>query len=107
MTDVRPPITEPFLLPENPPRYGPVSKRLLLRLVAILLSVQIIGAWLAFVVATDRHRAAGLSLVFPGGGFLFAGLPGLFFVNRCVAGDRRDRVVGSKRAFCYSVGVAR
>jgi hypothetical protein len=81
MTDLRPPITEPFLLPERPPRHGPVSKRLLLRLVAALLSMQIIGAWLTFVVATDRARAAGLSLVFPGGGFLFAALPGLFLVT--------------------------
>jgi hypothetical protein len=81
MTDLHPPITEPFLLPKNPPRHGPVSKRLLLRLVAILLSMQIIGGWLVFGIATDRARAAGLSLVFPGGGFLFTALPGLFVVT--------------------------
>jgi Linalool dehydratase/isomerase len=81
IAEVRPPATEPFLLPERPPRLGPVSRRLLLRLVAILLSMQIIGAWLTFGVATDRARAAGLSLTFPAGGFLFAGLPGLFVVT--------------------------
>jgi hypothetical protein len=81
MTEVRPPSTEPFLLPEQPPRFGPVSKRLLLRLGAVLLSIQIIGGWLVFGVATDRSRAAGLSLVFPGGGFLYGGLPGLFVVT--------------------------
>ncbi len=78
ITEVRPPSTQPFLLPEKPPRLGPVSRRLLLRLAATLLSMQIIGAWLVFAVGSDRARAAGLSLVFPGGGFLYGGLPGLF-----------------------------
>jgi hypothetical protein len=81
ITDVRPPITEPFLLPERPPRLGPVSRRLLLRLAVVLVSMQIIGAWLTFGVASDRARAAGLSLAFPGGGFLFGALPGLFVVT--------------------------
>lgn len=40
ITEVRPPSTEPFLLPEKPPRLGPVSRRLLLRLAATLLSMQ-------------------------------------------------------------------
>lgn len=81
MTDVRPLATEPFLLPERPPRLGPVSRRLLLRLAVVLLGMQIIGAWLTFGVASDRSRAAGLSLTFPGGGFLYGGLPGLFVVT--------------------------
>ncbi len=81
ITDVRPTTTEPFLLPERPPRLGPVSRKLLLRLATVLATMQIAGAWLTFGVGTDRARAAGLSLAFPGGGFLFAGLPGLFLLT--------------------------
>ncbi len=72
---------EPFLLPEAPPRLGPVSRRLLLRLALVLALMQAAGAWLTFGVATPRARAAGLSLVFPGGGLLYAALPVLFAVT--------------------------
>jgi hypothetical protein len=81
ITDLPPTITEPFLLPEHPPRLGPVSRRLLARLAVALVSMQIIGAYLTFVVATDRSKAVGLSLTFPGGGFLYGALPGLFVVT--------------------------
>ena len=81
VTDARPNTTEPFLLPEDPPRLGPISRRLLARLAVALLLMQAIGAWLTFGLATDRARAAGLSLVFPGGGFLYGALPGLFAVT--------------------------
>lgn len=76
-----PRTTEPLLLPPRPPRIGPKSRLLLLRLVAALAVMQAVGAWLTFGVASDRARAGGLSLVFPGGGFLYAGLPGLFLVT--------------------------
>ena len=76
-----PHVTEPFLLPEHPPRFGPVSRRLLMRLVAALALVQAVGAWLTFGVATPRARAGGLSLVFPGAGFLYGALPLAFVVT--------------------------
>ncbi|MFM2077892.1 MAG: hypothetical protein RJA49_1782, partial [Actinomycetota bacterium] len=78
ITDAPTAAATPFLLPERPPRLGPISRRLLLRLGAALALVEALGAWLTFAVAGDRARAAGLSLVFPGGGLLFAALPGLF-----------------------------
>jgi hypothetical protein len=43
--------------------------------------MQIIGTWLVFSLASDRAQAAVLSLVFPGGGFLYGGLTGLFAVT--------------------------
>ena len=81
VTDAPQQTAAPFLLPERPPRLGPISRRLLLRLAIALGAVQAVGAWLTFGVATDRARGAGLSLVFPGGGFLFGALPGLFVVT--------------------------
>lgn len=81
VTDEPQQTAAPFLLPEHPPRLGPVSRRLLLRLAVALAIVQAIGAWLTFGVGTDRARGAGLSLVFPGGGFLHGALPGLFVVT--------------------------
>jgi hypothetical protein len=72
-----------LLLPEDPPRFGPVSRRLLLRLVAVLALVEIVGAVL--VSATDSHaaRAAGLSLALPGGGLLYDASPVLFLLFAC------------------------
>ena len=81
VTDAPQHTATPFLLPEHPPRLGPISKRLLLRLAAVLAVMQLVGAWLTFGVATPRARAAGLSLVFPGGGFLYGALPGLFVLT--------------------------
>ena len=68
----------PLLLPERPPRFGPISRRLLARLVAGLLAVQLIGALLIFVVDSPWSIAAGTSLVFPGAGFLYVAWPLLF-----------------------------
>ena len=81
ITDAPPASGARLLLDERPPRFGPISRRLLLRLAGVVAVVAAIGAWLVFGVADDAARAAGLSLVFPGGGFLFAGLPGLFVVT--------------------------
>ncbi|WP_420453478.1 hypothetical protein [Ilumatobacter sp.] len=69
------------LLDPHPRRMGPVSRRLLTRFVAGIALVQLAGAVLTFVVAGDRARAAGLSLTFPGGGFLHLARPGLFVLT--------------------------
>ena len=70
----------PLLDPE-PRRIGPVSRVLLARLVAGIVVVQAIGAWLVFGVATDAARSFGLGLVVPGGGFLFQLRPVAFLVT--------------------------
>src|SRR4051812_22147490 len=83
-TDARPPATaEPDipLLDPDPPRLGPVSRRLLLRLVVVLAVVQVVGAVLTFGVATERARAVGLSLTLPGGGFVYIARPLAFAVT--------------------------
>lgn len=84
LTDASPPTTEPnapLLLPERPPRLGPISRRLLARLAVVLLLVQAIGAWLVFATDSDAAHAAGASLIFPGTGFLYGALPGLFLLT--------------------------
>ena len=63
----------PPLLPEHPRRMGPVTRALVLRTVAVIAAVQVLGAVL--VVVGGRWRAAGLSLAFPGGGFLYTAAP--------------------------------
>lgn len=70
-----------LLLPERPHRFGPVSRRLLLRLVVVLGLVQVIGAVLVFAVGGARATAAGLSLVLPGGGLLYDAAPVLFVLT--------------------------
>ena len=69
------------LLDPHPPRLGPISRRLLLRLVLILAVVEIAGAILTFGVATTRARAVGLSLTLPGGGFLYTARPLEFLIT--------------------------
>ncbi len=71
----------PLLLPEHPARFGPISRRLLLRLVGALLVIEAVGV--ALVALADGHaaRAAGLSLMFPGGGFLYDACPVLFLAT--------------------------
>ena len=69
------------LLPEHPKRLGPVSRFLVLRFVAVLAVVELVGALLVFVVGGDRATAGGLSLAIPGGGLLFVGSPELFVVS--------------------------
>ena len=68
----------PLLLPESPPRFGPISRRLVGRLLAVLALVELVG--LVLVIFADGHaaRAAGLSLALPGGGLLYDACPVLF-----------------------------
>jgi hypothetical protein len=70
-----------LLLPEEPPRLGPISRRLLLRPAALLLVIEAVGTWLIFGVGGDRATAAGASLVFPGAGLLFDAAPVLFLLS--------------------------
>ncbi len=69
------------LLDPDPRRFGPVTRRLLLRLAAGLAVVQLAGAWLTFGLATERARAVGLSLTLPGGGLLYPARPAAFLVT--------------------------
>ncbi|MFV0524458.1 MAG: hypothetical protein ACK5RL_08175 [Acidimicrobiales bacterium] len=71
----------PMLLPEHTPRLGPKSRRLLARLVAGLMGVQLVAAVLIFVVGGAAATAAGASLVFPGAGFLYVAWPLAFVVT--------------------------
>lgn len=74
----------PLLLPERPRRFGPVSRLLLARLVAVLAVVEVAGALLVFAADPAWARAAGLSLVFPGAGLLWVAAP-VAFVGTLVA----------------------
>ena len=73
--------TWPLLLPEQPRRYGPKSRRLLARLVVAVAVLQLAGAWMVFGTSSAAWRAAGTSLVFPGAGFLYTASPVLFAVT--------------------------
>lgn len=70
-----------MLLPTHPPRLGPVSRRLLWRLVAVLCALQLLAAILVFVVGGHTASTAGLSIVLPGGGFLYVASPILFVLT--------------------------
>ena len=78
-------IEAPLLLPVAPPRFGPKSRRLLARFVGAVLVVELLAAILVFVAGGHRARAAGLSLAFPGGGFLYDAAPILFLVTVALA----------------------
>ena len=69
------------LLPVQPQRMGPVTRFLVLRMVAWLVAVQAAAALLVFVAGGTVARAVGLSLALPGGGFLYAADPILFVVT--------------------------
>jgi len=69
------------LLDPDPPRLGPVSRRLLLRFVVGMALVQVAGAILTFGVGTPHARAVGLSLTLPGGGLLYTAHPLAFLVT--------------------------
>lgn len=71
-----------LLLPTNPRRVGPVSRRLIFRLVVMLALVAVAGTVMTAAGSTSV-RAAGLSLVFPGAGFLYIASP-LWFVVTAV-----------------------
>jgi hypothetical protein len=69
-----------LLLPTSPRRLGPVSRKLVTRLVVVLAAVVVIGSLLV-VLGGPAARAAGLSLVFPGGGLLYLAAPWWFLVT--------------------------
>lgn len=74
----------PLLLPEDPPRFGPVTRRLLARLVVALAVVEAVGT-LLILVGGRTATAAGTSLVFPGMGFVYLAWPLLLVVTAFLA----------------------
>lgn len=66
------------LLPETPRRMGPVTRFLVLRTVGVFAAVEAVAAVLVFAVGGRLARTAGLSLAFPGGGFLHTASPVAF-----------------------------
>jgi Linalool dehydratase/isomerase len=77
--DVVPP---PLLLPEHPRRMGPISRRLMARLVVGVAIVEAIGAALIVLADDPTWRALGVGLVYPGAGFLYAASPLLFVLSQ-------------------------
>jgi hypothetical protein len=73
------PAMRPPLLPEHPRRMGPVTRRLVLRTVAVVTAVQAIG--IALVLVGGRWRTFGLGLALPGGGFLHTAAPIAFVLT--------------------------
>lgn len=69
------------LLPENPKRMGPVTRRLVARTCTIIALVEIVGLVLTFAADGKRARAAGVSLIFPGAGLLYTAFPIAFVVT--------------------------
>lgn len=61
-----------ILLPENPARLGPKSRMLLGRLAATLFLWQAIGTLLV-ITGNETTVTFGLSMVFPGSGFMYQG----------------------------------
>jgi hypothetical protein len=78
-TDVDP---TPLLLPERPHRFGPTTRRLLARFVAVLLVVEVAGTLLVLLADSPTWRAFGAGLVYPGGGLLYTASPVLFLVTQ-------------------------
>lgn len=68
-------------LPQDPRRFGPVTRFLVLRTVAVLAAVEAVGLLLALLADGSALRAFGLSLVLPGGGFLYTASPELFVLT--------------------------
>lgn len=68
------------LLPTQPRRMGPVTRFLVIRTLVVLAVVELIGALLVAFGGTAA-RAAGLSLILPGGGFLYTAHPLLFVLT--------------------------
>lgn len=72
----------PLLLPTQPRRFGPTSRRLLARLVLALVVVEVAGTLLIVLTDAAGWRAFGVGLVFPGAGFLYVASPVLFLVTQ-------------------------
>ncbi|MGK0259425.1 MAG: hypothetical protein ACI96M_002867 [Candidatus Azotimanducaceae bacterium] len=70
-----------LLLPADPDQFGPETRRLLIRSGVMLLGVAVLGSIMVFGFDDPMWRAAGLSLIFPGGGFLYSAWPTLFLLS--------------------------
>ena len=111
MTDtiVRPPLDErPTaipLLPTEPRRMGPATRFLVLRLLACIAVVELVGTVLVVLGGTTA-RAAGLSLVFPGAGFLYSAHPLLFVLTWVLMSVALGALVGDEPAPRHPRGVA-
>lgn len=68
-------------LPSDPPRFGPVTRRLLTRTAIGMGVLLVVGGVLTFAFDSPYARAAGLSVIVPGGGFLYDAWPLLFLVT--------------------------
>ena len=68
------------LLPTEPRRMGPVTRFLVIRTLVVLAVVELVGALLVAFGGTAA-RAAGLSLILPGAGFLYTAHPLLFVLT--------------------------
>src|SRR5215471_18118399 len=66
------------LLPNHPRRFGPTTRKLLTRIAAVVGLLLLVGTLLVAFTDATWSRALGLSLVFPGAGFLYEALPVLF-----------------------------
>ena len=73
--------TGPLLLPTAPRRMGPVTRFLVLRLALGVAIVEVAGLALFWLMGSRALRAAGLSLVLPGGGFLYTAAPIAFVLT--------------------------
>ncbi len=69
-----------LLLPERPRRFGPKTLRLIARLTIYFAGWQLVATALV-VRGGITARAVGLSMVFPGAGFLYGAAPMLFVVT--------------------------
>ena len=74
----------PLLLPEQPRRFGPTSRRLLARLVIALAVVELVGTALIVLSDNETWRAFGVGLVFPGAGLLYDASPILFLLTQAL-----------------------
>ncbi|HYD08543.1 MAG TPA: hypothetical protein VEA78_00465 [Acidimicrobiales bacterium] len=69
------------LLPEQPRRMGPVTRRLIARTAAIVGALEVGAVALILGVGGDTATALGTSMALPGGGLLFVGAPILFLLT--------------------------
>jgi Linalool dehydratase/isomerase len=86
IADRAPSSIRDLLLPLDPPQYGPVTGTLIRRTWLGLFVLFVLGAVMAITGDSPAVRAAGLSLIFPGGGFLFDAWPVLFLITLVAMG---------------------
>ena len=70
-----------LLLPLNPPQYGPITRRLVWKTDLTLIAMFVVGGLLALLSSSPVLKAAGMSMMFPGGGFLYLGWPSLWLLS--------------------------